>query len=606
MSKYTPTSGGQLGAFVESRGAYRRVAFSLDTKATLRPFLLLCALALFTSLAAQERFTDWHADIRPLPDRGLEVTETLSVVSEGEQIKRGITRTLPESTRHPVEIISVARDGEPSPHRVDKQRGSRTIYVGERDVLLPPGTYTYTIRYQIKNAVRALDSLDELQFEVVGPDLTLPVTRASATVILPAGLNMLQAACYTGVSGSQARNCTQTAPEGGRLRWTGTGEFGGGEQFSVAAGFAPGYFAAAAPVTGGGAVQEAFRKPSPAWTGTASIWAVISGTLLALAYGYQTWQRYGVDPEKPRVGPVYTPPDNLSPAALSYLHSGMGTVGTPAFTASLLYLATRGYLTLDEEEDSGLFSTNFHYVLRATRPAPPLDRLSPEQRELYDRLFAGGDEVRLEEKYDKKVRKLAERHGKVVAETYAPLRDIETNGWKLLPLLGILILAGAVAFYFVDNDSTGYAKPAVLGYCVAGLIGSFLYIWLIRRPSTPLVRIRTHIEALRSYLGLAESKRNRLLNAPPMTRELYEELLPYAIALGINTRWSEYFEDMLTSGHYRPAWLVGPTIFNPTRFDKSFQSVLQTSSTPPGSQGSASGGGGSVGGGVGGGGAGGW
>ena len=604
MSKYTPTSGGQLGAFVESRRAYPRETPSFESKATLRYLFLLCAFFAGISLAAQERFTQWHAEVLPRPDRTVEVTETLTAVSEGDEIKRGITRTLPVSPGHPVEVLSVTRDGATSPFRVEKQRGNRKIYVGERDVLLTPGTYTYTIRYRIENAVRPLDSLDELQFEVVGPDVSLPVEQASATLLLPEGLQFIQAACYTGPTGSRARNCVQTAPEAGQLRWAGTGKFGGGEQFSVAAGFAPGYFNPAAPVSG--TAQEAYREPPPAWHGTASIWAVVCGTLLAFAYGYQTWRRHGVDPEKPRVGPVYTAPDDLSPAALAYLRSGIGTVGTPAFTASLLYLATRGYLSIDEEEDSGVFSTDYLYVLRATRPAPPLDDLSDEHRMLYDGLFAGGNEIRLEEKYDKKIRKLAERHSKTVAEVYGPLRDIEANGWKLLPLLGILILAGVPAVYFAHDDTTGYAMPAVLGYCVAGLMGAFLYIWLIRRPSPALVRLRTEIEALRSYLGLSEDKRKRLLNAPPMTRELYEDLLPYAIALGINTRWSQYFEDILTADHYRPAWLVGPTIFNPSRFDKSFTGVLQTSSTPPGTSSAASGGGGAVGGGVGGGGAGGW
>ena len=574
------------------------------TKATLRSLLLLCAFFAATFVTAQERFTNWHVEILPRADRAVEVTETLTAVSEGDQIKRGITRTLPTSADHPLEILSVFRDGADSRYRVEREGNNRTIYVGERDVLLAPGTYTYTIRYRIGAAVRQLDSLDELQFEVVGPDVRLPVERASATVLLPSGLQFLQSACYTGTSGSQSRNCTQSAPDSVGVSFTGTGRFGLGEQFSVSAGFVPGYFGKASPLNLSS--NPALREARPAWTGTASIWAVVIGALLAGAYGYQSWQRHGVDPEKPRLGPVYAPPQNLSPAALAYLRSGMGMVGTPAFTASLLYLATRGYLSIDEAEESGLLSTDYIYVLRATRPAPPVADLSAEARTLYEGLFASGDEVRLEEKYDKKIRKLAERHGEEVAEAYDHLRDIETNGWRILPLLGILFVAGSAGFYFLRDDVTGYGLPAVLAYSAAGLTGFVLYIWLIRRPSAGLVRLRTEIEGLRSYLGLSEEKRKRLLNAPAMTRELYDELLPYAIALDINTRWSEYFEDILTDDHYRPAWLVGPTIFNPSRFDKSFANVLQTSSTPPGTSGAASAGGGSIGGGVGGGGAGGW
>ena len=44
---------------------------------------------------AEEVIRDYHADITVLPDATLEVTETITVNAEGNDIKRGIFRDFP-------------------------------------------------------------------------------------------------------------------------------------------------------------------------------------------------------------------------------------------------------------------------------------------------------------------------------------------------------------------------------------------------------------------------------------------------------------------------------------------------------------------------------
>ncbi|PPK85786.1 putative membrane protein DUF2207 [Neolewinella xylanilytica] len=563
------------------------------------PRIFLLIACLFAALLpAQERFTDWTAQITPRADRSVDVTETLTVVSEGDVVKRGITRTLPETDRHPLRILSVQRDGREADYHTENKRGATTIYAGKADAFLSPGTYTYEIRYTIGNAVTSLEEVDELQVEIVGPDVSLPVERARAVLQLPTGLEATQYACYTGRSGSSKKDCTIAAPEGGQLSFTSTGTLGNGEGLSVAVGFEPGYFAEASAVAPAGR-----REPVTWWQGEGSLLAVVLGTIAGLLYGYRSWKQYGVDPEAPRVGTVFTPPDGLSPAALTYLNSATADAGTAGFTGTILYLATRGYLRIAEEEESGIFSTNYTYVLQALETAPSRSELAPEQRELFEQLFAEGRELRLEGKYDQRIQKIAKRHGEAVKEHYQDRRDIETNGWKVLPLVGIYAATLLPAVLLVKMDTTGFAIPALIAFFVLGLIGLIVYAWLIRKPSPGLVRLRTEIRSLKEYLGLSEGKRKQLINAPSMDRDHYEALLPYAVALGINTQWSNYFGDLLTQQHYHPVWIAGGTIFRADRFNDSFSSVIGASSTPPGS---ASGGGGSVGGGVGGGGAGGW
>ena len=110
-----------------------------------------------------------------------------------------------------------------------------------------------------------------------------------------------------------------------------------------------------------------------------------------------------------------------------------------------------------------------------------------------------------------------------------------------------------------------------------------------------------------------------LLNPPDRTPELFEQFLPYALALGVEQQWAEQFSDVLTQAtsdgtaggrHYAPRWYSGHG-FNDgfgdfaSSLGSGFAGAVSAASTAPGSS-SGSGGGGSSGGGGGGGGGGGW
>ena len=96
-------------------------------------------------------------------------------------------------------------------------------------------------------------------------------------------------------------------------------------------------------------------------------------------------------------------------------------------------------------------------------------------------------------------------------------------------------------------------------------------------------------------------------------QDIFETLLPYAMALGVATKWSRKFEGIYDDR--RPEWYVGPHrgvhAFSTVSFQNSLQSAMSETSqslvaTPRSSGSSGSGGGGFSGGGGGGGGGGSW
>jgi uncharacterized membrane protein len=107
-----------------------------------------------------------------------------------------------------------------------------------------------------------------------------------------------------------------------------------------------------------------------------------------------------------------------------------------------------------------------------------------------------------------------------------------------------------------------------------------------------------------------------LRNPPEKTPQLFEVYLPYALALGVDQRWSEKFADVLSAvrqpdgSAYHPSWYHGSwsnaNLGHATsQLSSSLNTAITSSVTPPGSS-SGGGGGGFSGGGGGGGGGGGW
>ena len=110
------------------------------------------------------------------------------------------------------------------------------------------------------------------------------------------------------------------------------------------------------------------------------------------------------------------------------------------------------------------------------------------------------------------------------------------------------------------------------------------------------------------FLDRVEEDRFRRMITSP---EQFEKYLPYAMALGVEKKWAQAFEDMLREP---PEWYVGrhPTGFHPSLFVHNLNSMTSRTSTvmasaPRSSGGSGFGGGGGFsGGGFGGGGGGGF
>ena len=150
---------------------------------------------------------------------------------------------------------------------------------------------------------------------------------------------------------------------------------------------------------------------------------------------------------------------------------------------------------------------------------------------------------------------------------------------------------------------------------MAALI-NWLFYELLKAPTLAGRKLLDKIEGFERYIDVAEKDDLEHKYSGGKTPELFERILPFAIALGIEQKWGKQFDAVfsntaVTNTGYSPGWYYGSNrqLHNISNFTSSLSSSLTSaitsSSTSPGST-SGSGGGGFSGGGGGGGGGGGW
>ena len=392
--------------------------------------------------------------------------------------------------------------------------------------------------------------------------------------------------------------------------------------------------------------------------------------LWAIAFFYWVaWKRAGRDPDAGTMVPLFSPPDDLGPAAARYMLKER--VDARSMSASLVNLGVRGRLRLIKA-DGGFLSKDVTTVeaTGSTAPGPA------EEDQLLTTLIGGatGSIVMKQEEHA-----TFERAKKGLDEQLAERFDgkLFHRNWGWIGagaglFLAVLLLTAAtaglavgaggssVAFGtalsvivialrgvgFVGGGLTARNLVMIIGAVVLGLLavlsggplielamatGNFwpfvplltalpLVIssfWWMPSPTTEGQQLIDEILGFKHYLSVAEGPQLDRMNPPRATPALFEKYLPYAIALDVENRWASRFTAVLAAAAANPGsnqgfgWYVGggSPWSNVSGFTSdvgsSLTSTMSAASTAPGSS-SGSGGGGSSGGGGGGGGGGGW
>lgn len=622
---------------------------------------LLLLLALGADARAQdiEEVRDFTALIAIQPDGAVEVTEEITVLALGHSIKRGIYRDLVLRGRDAFGLLTpdfvlhaTERDGVAEPSRIESTDDGLRIYLGRPEHFLAPGVYRYRLRYRMAEQVTRHDGFDELYWNVNGTAWSLPTRRVAAEIVLPPGATLLRHAAYTGQAGEQGTDFAASRLSDTTLAVATTRPFAAYENLTISVAFPPGF------------VAHTDRLGVLRWLVATDPLHLALGVLgIVLAYYTVVWLLIGRDPKPGIVVPVYRP--RLPPAAMRFIRTMR--FDDQCVAAALLSLAVKGQIVFDEDEARVI---TVRRVLSPRGAAPP----SPGEAVLLTALLGGQRSIALDQENHPTLGAAKRALGEHFEKTFNRVHFNRNGGWVtiggLLTLAGWLTVSVAAPMQFFTvlyaiwlallaiplspmiRDSlanwrtwratrraadaarlgVGSIFPLAIGAALAtpffigieelgwdlclvltalGLAnGGFLK--LLRAPTAVGRAALDEIEGTRLYLDVAEAERLRFHNPPERTPAHFEQMLPYAVALGVETGWSRQFADVLaragSPGGYRPDW------FHAANFSDTDLSTLGitlannygAAASPPSASGSGSGGGGSSGGGGGGGGGGGW
>ena len=560
---------------------------------------LVLALALVCAPAAAERILSFDVDVFLGEEDRFQVVERIRW-DFGALERHGIYREIPvaygrgRSADYHIrlEVEAVEMDGEPVPWRVRTRDGVLRVRIGDPDRKIT-GAHEYELRYRVGRGLLFLEDHDELYWNATGDMWKVPMDRATASVYLPTDTGSgVDAACFTGRRGSVRSDCTF---DRGLSSVT----------FRADAGLGPGEGLTLVLGLPKGVVREptVFERFLDRVRDYLSAWLLLP--LATFAGALARWRSHGRDPQVSDAIPVrYEPPEGLTPAEVGTLLDERADLRD--LTSTLLDLAIRGYLRIDEVEgEHFLFLKHKDYRLVKLREP---DDLRVHEKLMMGSVFAGRDEVLVSSLKDRFHRHLATIKGAVYRGVSGPGRYFFASPQRVRQLwagAGVAVMfVGGFLLISVELLSAG------LAFLASGAV------LLAFSPAMPR-RTRRGRAAYEEILGfkefLARVDADRLERMGTRTTELFERVLPHAVVLGVADAWADAFADLYTQP---PNWYTSSRYgsgFHPTAFVSDVGSSLDTmgstlASTPrsSGSGSSGFGGGGFSGGGFGGGGGGSW
>ncbi len=324
------------------------------------------------------------------------------------------------------------------------------------------------------------------------------------------------------------------------------------------------------------------------------------------------WDTRGRDP---RTGPVavqYAPPDGMTPAEAGTLVDD--DAGMRDITATIVDLAVRGYLTIEEIDKSQLMGliSNKEYVFHLKKNLKEWTGLKSHELMLLAGIFSDGAQAdvnlsSLQNEFYKKLPGIKDGIFDALMERgyFLHRPDYVRNGYVTGGI------AAGIIMVVIGNSIAQNTGIAIAPFLVAAIVSAAIIVgfgWFMPARTAAGAKALAGVLGFEDFLSHVEADR---MDRMTQTPETFEKFLPFAMALGVEKKWVGAFQNIYKEP---PSWYQGGLhggVFYPAMFVSSLNNMTARASSvmasaPRSSGGSGFGGGGSSGGGFGGGGGGGF
>lgn len=570
-------------------------------------FLSLLSIFIFTKEGYSQFFTinRFHSEIQINKDSSIIVKEIIDV--EFHQLRRGIFRDIPfkyrddfgNTIKTPVKILSVTDVNQNLlKYRVNRLGHIIRIRIGDEKKYIK-GQMTYIITYRVENVILFFDDHDELYWNVTGNDWKAQIKEASAKVYLAieGKSKNIMLSGYQGILGSKEK-CDYEADENAG-RFLSKRSLSPGEGLTIAFGWD----------------KKLVLPPSLTkkflWKINFEENWVFLIPIFSFFYMLNLWYSKGRDPKvRDTIVVIYEPPKfnqkPLTPAEVGTLIDER--VDPRDISSTILDLAVKGYIKIEEIERAGFLSNKIDYLLKKVKE--PDSNLNSFETAMMKAIFSlNSDSIFISDLKNRFYRNLPTLkrilYDELLKKNFFTKSPESVRGsYMVLAILVFVLMVLCLGIFFPH-----------LGFriFVSGLLTS-IPIFLIGKamPAKTRAGANAYMEILGFQEFMSRAEKDRLQRMAD--KNLFSKFLPYAISLDVVDNWTKAFEGIYQE---RPDWYVsqkGIGIFSPYLFTQSINTLASniTSaifSAPRGSGISGRGGfggGGFSGGGFGGGGGGSW
>ncbi len=531
------------------------------------------AIAVFVTLltgsvAAQERswrIADFHATVAISADGESLLTERItgSFIGHWNGIYRYIPIDYPGAHGSNYTLflkVTGITDGEG--HAL-KYESSRAGHFRKLKIYIPNAedtTRTVQINYRVRNAIRYFDDHDEFYWNVTGNDWTVPIDHASAFVSFPGkAAGQLRAQAFTGIYGAVEHEATAEV-NGANTTFETT------NPLPMRAGLTIDIF-----------IPKGILRQPGAFTRLG--WFLGSNPILflplfAFLVMFTLWWTRGRDPDAGRsVAPMYEPPKDISPAEAGTLVDDR--IDPRDITSTLVDLAVRGYVKIEETEHKALIFSSKDYVFHLLKPQGQWNDLQPHERVMLNHVFGSGQTATLSSLKNQFYTAIPVMKEDVMSQLRRKgMYSLDPEDAAKVVVLGAIVIVVPFALIQWAGWASFFDSPVLAAVAIGA---SLLIVWLFGRqmPAKTLLGARTQVAVLGFQEFMNRVDADRLKRMPPDT---FEKYLPYAMALGVEHRWAAAFAGIVQNP---PRWYVGPSaypggIFNPVFFTNSMAHMTST------------------------------
>lgn len=564
-----------------------------------------------------------------------DITETIT--ANFYTRKHGIIRTIP--LKNTIERL----DGSTSTNRVkitnlqvnndyskSNSNGNLAIKIGNQDTYVT-GLQKYVIKYTYDIGVDPVKDADEFYYNLIGTEWDTRISNVSFSITMPKEFDASSLGFSSGRYGYTDSDSVSYSVNGNTISGIYTDTLPAGNGLTVRLTLPDNYFVGAR-------------------NNNTDYYIIIGISLVIVFIAFILWLLFGKD--KPVIETVeFYPPEGYNSAELAFLYKG--ETDDKAIVSLLIYLASKGYLSIKETENKALFASTKDFTIYKLKE---YDGTNEIEKLFFDGLFRTRSSVTssdLTNRFYITVNRIKKLLNKKENKTKIfDKKSLQLRGFIIPMMLIIFILITVKPFYdtgMLSELPVALIFPGIGFSLMISILTSsspksakiFIIFWGLLFGGIPLFMIlpiifSTSISAITYFIGilciivlyifrkiilkrtpfgleilgkikgfkrfLETAEKDQLEAMVEKEPEYFYNILPYTYALDVSDKWVEQFENIAVEP---PSWYYSSTAFSVHSFGTFMNSTMTRVNTSMTSRPSSSGSGGSSGGGFSGGGSGG-